>query len=149
MFRVARGTFALDATRVRGLLPMHDMIRLEEPEGWIVGIAAVRGIDFPVVDVRGKLGIPHGSYGRRPCIVAVEVATPRGPQIAGFIADRVSEVMNIRKHEIEEASIRTSGHRRRIFDPDLFAGEIEVSSLTCLARLSLYRPAFTSFKSGG
>jgi purine-binding chemotaxis protein CheW len=125
-FRVAQRVFALDSTRVRALLPMHDMVSLEAPQGWIVGVAALRGVDFPVIDVRGKLGIPHGSHGRQPCIVAVEVATAQGPQIAGFIADRISGLVTLRRHEIEAGVIRTNHRTLRIFDPDLLAAEIQV-----------------------
>ncbi len=132
-FRIARQGFALDVTRVRGLLPMHDMIALDVPEGWILGIAAFRGVDFPVVDVRGKLGIAHGSHGRQPCIVAVDVSTPYGTQIAGFIADRISEVITVRSLNIQDGSIRISGRPRRIFNPDVLCGEIELSGLARFA----------------
>ena len=128
-FRVARQVFALDATRVRGLLPMHDMVSLDVPEGWILGIAAVRGIDFPVVDVRGKLGIPEGFHGRRPCIVAVGVSSPHGTQMAGFIADRISDVITVRQRDIQDGTIRTNGRPRRIFNPDLLCGEIQFPGL--------------------
>lgn len=123
-FRIARQDFAMDTTRLRGLLPAYDLITLDPPSGWILGIASVRGIDFPVIDVRGKLGIAHGSQGRQPCIIVVEVASETGPQMVGFIADRVSDVITIRKHEIREGVIRTHGRPRRIFDPDVLAGEM-------------------------
>jgi chemotaxis signal transduction protein len=132
-FRIARQGFALDVTRVRGLLPMHDMVALDVPEGWVLGIAAVRGIDFPVVDVRGKLGIPDGSHGRQPCIVVADVATPHGTQMAGFIADRVCEVITVRQRDIQDGTIRTNGRPRRIFNPDLLYGEIQLSGLAGFA----------------
>ena len=132
-FRIARQVFALDVTRVRGLLPVHDMVALDVPDGWILGVAAIRGIDFPVVDVRGKLGIRHGHQGLRPCIVAVEVGTPHGAQMAGFIADRVSEVITVRQRDIQDGTLRTNGRPRRIFNPDLLCGEIQVSGLARFA----------------
>ncbi len=104
----------MDATVIRGLLPVHDIVMLDEPQQWIVGIAAIRGRDFPVVDLRGKLGIAHGSHGRQPCVVVVEIA---GPRLVGFIADRVSEVMEIRKPDLSNGTLRIAGRTRRVLDP--------------------------------
>jgi hypothetical protein len=42
----------------------------------------------------------------------------------GFIADRISEVVTLRNHEIREGVVRTHGRRRRIFDPDVLANEM-------------------------
>ncbi len=123
-FRVARQDFAMETSRIRGLLPLHDMLPLDPPAGWVLGIAAIRGFDFPVVDLRGKLGIPQGSHGRQPCIIAAEVVSSHGPQTVGFIADRISEVVTLRNHEIREGVVRTHGRRRRIFDPDVLANEM-------------------------
>lgn len=109
----------MEAERVRGLLPMHDLLPLDAPTGWILGIASVRGIDFQVIDLRGKLGIARGSRGRQPCIVAAQAASPHGPQIVGFIADRVSDVITLRSQEVLEGVVRTHGRRRRILNPDV------------------------------
>ena len=125
-FRVARQDFAMDATRIRGLLPLHDMLLLDEPQQWIVGIAAIRGRDFPVVDLRGKLGIRHGSHGRHPCVIAVEVA---GPRLIGFIADRVSEVISLRNPDLSSGTLRIAGRTRRILDPDKILTEQVALSL--------------------
>jgi chemotaxis signal transduction protein len=88
---------------------------LEQPQEWITGIAAIRGRDFPVVDLRGKLGIRQGTHGRSPCVIAVEVT---GPRLIGFVADRVSEVIELRKPDLAHGTLRIAGRTRRIFDPD-------------------------------
>ncbi len=116
----------MDATRIRGLLPIHDITLLDNPQEWIIGIAAIRGRDFPVVDLRGKLGIPKGSLGRTPCVVAVEVA---GPKLIGFVADRVSEVITLRKPDLSGGNLRIMGRTRRIFHPDRILTEEVAFSL--------------------
>jgi chemotaxis signal transduction protein len=73
-FRVARQDFAMSADCVRGLLPVHEMVTLETPHNFVFGFAAVGGRDFPVLDLRAKLDIPHGSDGREPFIIVVETA---------------------------------------------------------------------------
>jgi len=104
----------MEAAHVRGLIPLHEMLRLDHPRGWIVGIAALRGRDFPVIDLPGKLGLAHGSHGRQPCVVVVEAP---GPRLVGFIADRVSRVVPLRDPDLSRGTLRIAGRTRRLLDP--------------------------------
>jgi chemotaxis signal transduction protein len=123
-FRVARRDFAMDAGRVRALLPAHDMVPLETPSGYILGFSSLRGVEFPVIDLSRKLRIASGAQGRQPCIIAVDVASPHGAQLMGFIADRLSDVVTIREHDIREGVLHAHGRPRRVFDPDVLADEL-------------------------
>ncbi len=118
-FRVARQDFAMFAECVRGILPMHEMTSLEAPHEWICGFAAVGGRDFPLVDLRVKLGIAPGSHGREPFIVVVET----GGRLVGFVADRVTEVMDLRVRNICGGMVRGQGRPRRVLDPDQIISE--------------------------
>ena len=112
-FRVARQDFAMTADCVRAILPVHEMAAVEAPHEWICGFAALGGRDFPVVDLRAKLGIPLGLHGREPFIVVVEA----GGRLAGFIADRVSEVLDLRPRDFRNGAVRTHGRPRKVLDP--------------------------------
>jgi len=128
-FRIARQDFAMRSSRVRGLLPAHELIPLEAPHfrgSWICGIAALGGREFPVVDLRGKLGIAHGSHGRDPVVVVVEVTSLSGiPRLLGFVADRVSVVLTLRDRDFRNGAVRISGRSRRLLDPDTILTEEE------------------------
>jgi len=113
-FRIARQDFAMNAEHVRGILPVHEMVALETPHDWICGFAAVGGRDFPVLDLRAKLDIARGSQGREPFVVVVET----GGRLAGFIADRISEVLDLRTRDFRNGAVRGRGRRRRVLDPD-------------------------------
>ncbi len=97
---------------VRGILPVHQMTKIAAHE-WICGFASVSGRDFPVVDLRAKLRIPHGSHGREPFILVVQIEE----KLVGFIADRVSEVLDLRARDFQNGAIRTHGRARRVLDP--------------------------------
>jgi chemotaxis signal transduction protein len=113
-FRVARQDFAMNIAFVRGILPVHQMAKIESPGQLpICGFAAVSGRDFPVVDLRAKLGIAHGTHGREPFIIVVE--TPE--KLVGFIADRVSEILDLRARDFRNGAIRSHGRPRRVLDP--------------------------------
>jgi purine-binding chemotaxis protein CheW len=113
-FRVARQDFAMDAEPVRGILPVREMTPLKVSHPWMCGFAALAGRDFPVLDLRAKLEIARGTRGREPFIIAVETQG----RLAGFIADRVSEVLNLRQRDIRNGAVRGHGRPRRVLDPE-------------------------------
>ena len=92
---------------------------------WICGFAAVSGQDFPVVDLRVKLDIPHGSHGREPFIIVVQ----HEGRLAGFIAERVSEVLELRARDFRNGMVRTHGRARRVLVPDQIMNEDDWSAL--------------------
>ena len=74
--------------------------------------------DVPVVDLRGQLNLPHGTYGRHPCIIVVESAAPEGPRLAGFIADCVARVVYARGRDLSYGKLQFGGRSLRILDPE-------------------------------
>jgi chemotaxis signal transduction protein len=111
-FRVARQDFAMSIASVRSILPVHQMIPIVGRE-WVCGLAAVGGREFPVVDLRAKFGIPNGTRGREPFIIVVEIEE----RLAGFIADRVSEVLELRGRDFRNGAVRTQGRVRKVLEP--------------------------------
>ena len=104
----------MSADCVRGILPVHEMVALETPHHWICGFAAVGGREFPVLDLSAKLGISRGPHGREPFIIAVET----GDRLAGFIADRISEVLELRARDFRNGAVRGFGRPRKVLDPE-------------------------------
>jgi len=111
-FRVARQDFAMNIAFVRSILPVHQMKAIEADK-WVCGFAAVSGREFPVVDLRAKLGIAPGSHGREPFIIVVDT----GEKLAGFIADRVSGILDLRARDFRNGVPRTHGRARRVLEP--------------------------------
>jgi chemotaxis signal transduction protein len=112
-FRVARQDFALKTEFVRAILPLHELVALEVPHESVRGFATVGGHHFSVIDLRAKLEIPHGSHGREPVIIVVAMAG----RLAGFVADRVSEVLDVRQRDFRNGALRGHGRPRRVLDP--------------------------------
>jgi chemotaxis signal transduction protein len=131
-FRVARQDFVLNINCVRGILPVHQLIPIESDYANripISGFAAVGGLDFPVIDLRAKLGIPHGSHGREPFIIVVETGGLwSGGRLAGFIADRVSDMLDLRPRDFRNGMLRTHGRPRRVLVPDRIMNEEDWSA---------------------
>ena len=107
----------MPAQCIRGLLPWHEYEPLENgPIGNITGTAAIRSRVFPVVDLAGKLGLPRANRGRNPCIVVVELTAPSGPALAGFIADVISDIVQVRERDFIGGKLRTGGRPRTVLD---------------------------------
>jgi chemotaxis signal transduction protein len=111
-FRVARQDFAMAIGFVRGILPVHQMAA-SHAHTLVCGFAAIGGRDFPVIDLQAKLGIEPGVRGREPFIVVLEV----GDRLVGFIADRVSAILDLRAWDFRSGAIRTRGRARRVLEP--------------------------------
>jgi chemotaxis signal transduction protein len=129
-FRVARQDFAIDAGRVRGILPSHDLVMVPRTRPALAGIASLGGRPLAVFDLRVKLGLPQGSQGSQPRIVVIEVIVGEGRRhLAGFIADRVSDVVMYRDRDLSHGALRGNGRPRRLLDPDQIASEDELMCL--------------------
>ncbi len=57
----------------------------------------MRGKVIPVIDLRLKFSMPEVEYTQKMCIIVVDVDSVQ----AGIIVDSVSEVMDIKRDEIE------------------------------------------------
>lgn len=128
-FRVARQNFAIPAERVRGILPLGDLVPVPRSRADFAGIASLGGRTLAVFDLRVKLGLRHTSQGRRPKIVVIEVAPSDGPRLAGFIADRVTDLAVYPARDFSHGAFRGDGRPRRLLDPDQLISE---EDLTCL-----------------
>jgi chemotaxis signal transduction protein len=115
-FRVAQCDFAIDASRVYGIIPSNQTV------------------DFPVIDLRSKLGLPVGRAGRHPCIVVLEGETPLSR--AGFLVDGVSNVVTARQRDYSHGKIRMRGRPRQVLDADaiLSGADDRLSSSALVAR---------------
>ena len=112
-FRVARQELAINSEHVRGILPMHEMVSFDSPSEWIRGFVPVGGRDVPVIDLRLKLRIARGLHGRDPLLIVVEIEG----RLVAFVADYVSEVLDLRQRDFWQGAIRIAGRPRRILDP--------------------------------
>lgn len=128
-FRVARQDFAIDAERVRGILPLHDLVAMPRTRSSLAGIASLGGRPLAVFNLRVKLGLPQGNQGRRPRIVVIDVDAGENRRLAGFIADRVSDVVIFRDRDFSHGAFRGNGRPRRLLDPDQVATEDELMCL--------------------
>jgi chemotaxis signal transduction protein len=73
-----------------------------------------RGYAVPIIDLRKKLGLPDVVYGRRPILVVLDLAS--------FVADYVSDVINGYPQDCRGGKLHAGGRPKRVLDPDSLAG---------------------------
>lgn len=90
-----RETFGIDIRGVREILDMQPVTRLPHAPHFLLGIIDVRGVSYPVIDFRKKLGLPTVEPTSTTRIIIVDVPM-QGRRIGiGFVADRVFEVTQL------------------------------------------------------
>jgi purine-binding chemotaxis protein CheW len=70
---------------------------------FVKGVINLRGKVIPVIDLRLRFGMESIEYAERTCIVVVETKGMQGPILIGSVVDSVSEVLNIKAEDIEDA----------------------------------------------
>ena len=92
------GIGILKVKEIIGLLPITAVPRTPE---FVKGVINLRGKVIPVIDLRLKFSMEPIPYSDRTCIIVVEIDTESGTVFIGIVVDAVSEVLNIKKEEIE------------------------------------------------
>ncbi|MDH3974239.1 MAG: chemotaxis protein CheW [Deltaproteobacteria bacterium] len=98
-FQLLNEEYGLEILTVREIIGIMDITTVPKTPAYVKGVINLRGQVIPVIDLRLKFGMPEGEYGKRTCIVVVNV---NGLQM-GIVVDTVSEVMDIDAENIEAA----------------------------------------------
>ena len=129
-FRVARQDLAIEAGRVRGILPLNALEPMPGVRPGLLGITSLNGQVVGVMDLRSKLRMPFSSQGSQPKIVILELTTGN---LAGFVADRISDVVVYRDRDLRCGSLRGKGRPRKLVDFDQLVTEQELEGLWVLS----------------
>lgn len=94
------GIGILKVKEIIGMLPITSVPRTPE---FVKGVINLRGKVIPVIDLRLKFDMPAIDYNERTCIIVVEIDNESTTVQIGIVVDSVSEVLNIKAEEIEDA----------------------------------------------
>ena len=114
-FRLAGREFAIEAARVLGIVPMHDVEPAEPAQGdppWLMGRGVIRRRAFQVLDLARWLGLARRAKRRDAYIVVID-----GPRTFGFPVDALSDVIQARRRDYTRGKLRI-GRPRRVLDAD-------------------------------
>lgn len=90
------GLEILKVREINGMMPITAVPRMPD---YMNGVINLRGKVIPVIDLRLKFGMERIEHTSETCIIVVDV----GGSLMGVVVDQVSEVLDIRNEDIEDA----------------------------------------------
>ncbi len=100
---VAQEEYGIGILKIRGIIGMMPVTSVPRTPEFVKGVINLRGKVIPVADLRLRFGMQAIDYTDRTCIIVVEIEGQAGTIQIGIVVDAVSEVLNIKGEEIENA----------------------------------------------
>ena len=98
-FALGNEEYGLEILQVREIIGLMDITAVPQVPDYLKGVINLRGKVIPVIDLRLKFGLSSVDYTNETCIIVLNV----GETMMGIIVDRVCEVLDIQRENIEEA----------------------------------------------
>lgn len=95
--------YGISILKIKEIIGMMPITPVPRTPFYVKGVINLRGKVIPVVNLRLKFGMEEVGYTDRTCIIVVEAKGEAGSVFVGIVVDSVSEVLNIKEAEIEEA----------------------------------------------
>jgi len=102
-FTLAEEEYGIGILKIKEIIGMMSVTSVPQTPAFVKGVINLRGQVIPVIDLRLRFGMESIDYTERTCIIVVEIASKAGTVMMGIVVDSVSEVLNIKSEEIEEA----------------------------------------------
>jgi purine-binding chemotaxis protein CheW len=102
-FCLAGEEYGIGILKIKEIIGMMPITPVPRTPAYVKGVINLRGKVIPVVDLRLKFEMEEMGYTERTCIIVLETRGQLGSVLVGIVVDSVSEVLNIRAADIEEA----------------------------------------------
>jgi len=102
-FSLAGQDYGISILEIREIIGMMPITAIPRAPQFVRGVINLRGKVIPIVDFRLKFGMAAGEQTEKTCIIVVSVHGIRSEILIGLVVDSVSEVMNIKESDVEDA----------------------------------------------
>jgi purine-binding chemotaxis protein CheW len=102
-FGLADEEYGIGILKIKEIIGMMSITSVPQSPDFVKGVINLRGQVIPVVDLRLRFGIEKADYTERTCIIVVEILGQSGTINIGIVVDSVSEVINIKGDEVDDA----------------------------------------------
>ncbi len=102
-FSLANEEYGIGILKIKEIIGMMPITAVPRTPDFVKGVINLRGKVIPVMDLRLRFGIQEIDYTERTCIIVVEIMAGEGHIEVGIVVDAVSEVMNIKADDIQDA----------------------------------------------
>ncbi|MDZ7640923.1 MAG: chemotaxis protein CheW [Desulfurivibrio sp.] len=103
-FALGDEEYGVAIVKIREIIGMMKITSMPKMPEHVKGVINLRGLVIPIVDLRLRFGMEEVEHTERTCIIVVEVENHDSNHlVVGTVVDSVSEVLNIKADEIEDA----------------------------------------------
>ncbi|MEW6182069.1 MAG: chemotaxis protein CheW [Bacillota bacterium] len=96
-FYLGEEEYGIEIRHVTEIIGLQTITDVPDMPSHVKGVINLRGKVVPVMDVRLRFGMEERAYDDRTCIVVINIEN----HAVGLIVDRVSEVLDIPKSDVE------------------------------------------------
>lgn len=97
VFSLGDEEYGVEVEHVQTIERMQPMTRVPKTPPFIKGVINLRGVVTPVMDLRGRFGLPESEYTENTRIIIVKL----GDIELGMIVDRANDVIDVDSDNIE------------------------------------------------
>lgn len=98
-FVVGEEEFSVPILSIQEIIKPIEWTRVPRTPAYVLGVFNLRGTVIPLIDLRLKFGLPSEAMTENSRFVVMKNAT----ETAGFVIDRLTEAIRLKKHEIGPA----------------------------------------------
>ena len=103
-FKLLGEEYGLEILKVREIIGLLPITNLPKTPSFVRGVINLRGKVIPVIDLRLKFEMEATTDTDQTCIIVVDVKGTSGNNVQiGILVDSVSEVLDIKGQDIEDA----------------------------------------------
>lgn len=102
-FRIGKEDYGIAIRHVHEIIGTMSVAHIPRAPEYVRGIINLRGKIIPIIDLRLRMAMEAKQDTEKSCVIVVDVQGPKGSVTMGFVADEVSEVLDIAASDIEDA----------------------------------------------
>lgn len=91
VFSLGSEEYAIDILKVQEIRDYENVTRVSGAPAFIKGVANLRGVIVPIVDLRIKFLLEHAEYNAQTVVIVINI----GARVVGVVVDRVSDVVTL------------------------------------------------------
>ncbi|MBN7795811.1 chemotaxis protein CheW [Parahaliea mediterranea] len=99
VFSLGSEEYAIDILKVQEIRGYENVTRIANAPDFIKGVANLRGVIVPIVDLRIKFRLDNVEYNEQTVVIVVSIEG----RIVGIVVDGVSDVMSLKPDQIKPA----------------------------------------------
>ncbi|MNJ30452.1 chemotaxis protein CheW [Paenibacillus bouchesdurhonensis] len=97
VFKLGEEEYGIEVDKVQTIERMMPITRVPKTYSFVKGVINLRGVVIPVIDLRGRFGLPESEYTDQTRIIIVAV----NEMEVGFIVDSANDVMDLNSDVID------------------------------------------------